>query len=80
MHLAHQLTEEFPDAVQILHVLKEQDSHFAHLAETYDKVNETVQRMEANIEPADDFTMEKLKKKRLALIDEIAALLRSQKN
>jgi uncharacterized protein len=80
MHLAHQLAEEFPDAVQSLAALKAADSHFAYLTGKYDQVNETLQRMEANIEPADDFTMEDLKKKRLKLMDEIAAILRARAN
>lgn len=74
-HVAHELTEEFPAQADTIHALRQSNAHFARLAERYHDVNRTVHRMESNVEPADDFTIEDLKKERLKLIDEIAAIL-----
>lgn len=74
-HVAHELTDEFPAKAQVIHNLKASDAHFARLAERYHELNRTLHRMESNVEPADDFTMEGLKKERLKLKDEIAVYL-----
>lgn len=71
----HELDEEFPAAKAKIHDLKTSDRHFAKLAEAYHEVNRTIHRMETDVEPTSDETLEGLKKKRLALKDEIAALL-----
>ncbi|HMN72449.1 MAG TPA: YdcH family protein [Rhodoblastus sp.] len=74
-HVAHELTDEFPAKVETIHELKASSAHFARLAERYHELNRALHRMEANVEPADDFTMEELKKERLSLKDEIAGIL-----
>lgn len=74
-HVAHELTEEFPAKAQFIHELKTSDAHFARIADRYHELNRTLHRMESNVEPADDFTMEELKKERLRLKDEIAGYL-----
>lgn len=74
-HVAHELHEEFPEHAEAIHNLKTQNHHFARLADEYHEVNRTIHRMETNVEPADDATIEGLKKKRLALKDEIASFL-----
>jgi uncharacterized protein len=74
-HVAHELHEEFPEQAEAIHSLKAGNAHFARLAEEYHTLNRTIHRMETNVEPADDATIEGLKKKRLTLKDEIAGFL-----
>ncbi|MFT4097198.1 MAG: YdcH family protein [Rhodoblastus sp.] len=74
-HVAHELTDEFPAKIEEIHQLKASNGHFARIAERYHDLNRTLHRMETNVEPADDATMEELKKERLKLKDEIASIL-----
>ncbi|WP_417684638.1 YdcH family protein [Roseibium sp.] len=74
-HVPHELHEEFPDAAAALHALKTSDAHFAKLSEEYHVINREIHRIETEIEPASDQTLEDLKKKRLSLKDQIAAML-----
>lgn len=74
-HVAHELHEEFPEKAETIHALKGENAHFARIAEEYHALNRSIHRMEANVEPADDMTIESLKKKRLSLKDEIAQFL-----
>lgn len=74
-HVAHELHEEFPEKAEAIHALKASNAHFARLAEEYHTLNRTIHRMETEVEPADDAAVEDLKKKRLALKDEIAGLM-----
>lgn len=74
-HVPHELTEEFPGKADAIHKLRGQNAHFARLAEEYHEINRTIHRMEANVEPVDDFTVEEFKKRRLKLIDELAGML-----
>lgn len=75
----HELAEEFPNDHPLLHRLKLEDAHFVTLSERYHAVNGEIHRIEAGVEtPSDDYT-EALKKQRLALVDEIAALLAKAK-
>jgi uncharacterized protein len=74
-HTPHELSEEFPDKVDRIHELKETDPHFANLADEYHELNRAIHRAETNIEPTDQFHEEELRKKRLALKDQIARLL-----
>ena len=76
-HVPHGLHEEFPNAAAAISKLKIGDAHFARLADTYEHVNREIYRIEAEIQPADDDAVEELKKKRLRLKDQIAAMLRA---
>lgn len=74
-HTPHELADEFPGDHAVLHSLKLNDSHYVTLSDRYHEVNGEIHRIEAGIEtPSDDYT-EKLKKKRLALLDEISAIV-----
>ena len=74
-HTPHELADEFPHDHALLHDLKMADSHFVTLADRYHEVNGEIHRIEAEIEtPSDEYT-ETLKKKRLALLDEISGIL-----
>ncbi|MFN4170047.1 MAG: YdcH family protein [Pannonibacter phragmitetus] len=74
-HVAHELHEEFPQAAEALHALKLSNAHFAKLADEYHEVNREIHRIETGIAPASDEATEDLKKKRLHLKDQIAAML-----
>jgi uncharacterized protein len=74
-HTPHELHEEFPHAVEKVHALKVSNHHFARIADQYHDVNREIHRIETNVTPASDETLEDLKKQRLHLKDEIAAML-----
>lgn len=74
-HVPHELHEEFPEHADALHALKTSNAHFAKLSDEYHNVNREIHRIETDIEPASDDALEDMKKQRLHLKDEIAALL-----
>lgn len=74
-HVPHELHEEFPDQADALHALKMNNAHFAKLSDEYHSVNREIHRIETEVEPASDEALEGLKKQRLHLKDQIAALL-----
>ena len=78
-HTLHDLHSEFPDDGDILHQLKLHNGHYQTLAERYHDVNRAVHRIESGVEPASDARSEDLKKQRLALLDEVAALIAAHK-
>jgi uncharacterized protein YdcH (DUF465 family) len=69
------LHEEFPDKAEAIKTLKGASAHFARIADAYHELNRSIHRIETDVEPADDATLENLKKKRLSLKDEIAQML-----
>jgi uncharacterized protein YdcH (DUF465 family) len=75
----HQLADEFPHDHALLHRLKLDSPHFVALSDRYQSVNGEIHRIEAGIENTSDDYVEGLKKQRLALIDEIAAILAKAK-
>ena len=74
-HTPHELADEFPQDRDLIHRLKQDDAHFARLAEEYHTVNRTIHRIESETEAASDERAEALKKERLALADQISAML-----
>lgn len=74
-HTPHELADEFPQDRDLIHRLKQDDAHFARLADEYHTVNRTIHRIESETEAASDERAEALKKERLALADQIAAML-----
>ena len=75
----HELADEFPQDHALLHTLKVSNPHFVTLSDRYHEVNGEIHRIEAEIEtPSDEYT-ETLKKKRLALLDEIAGIIAKAK-
>ena len=74
-HTPHELHDEFPDDGELLHKLKMEDGHFQKLHERYHEVNRAIHRIETEIEPTSDEHAETLKKQRLALLDEVKAML-----
>lgn len=74
-HTPNELTEIFKRDRDVLTRLKQGDAHYARLAEEYHAVNRQVHRIEAETEAASDERAEALKKQRLALLDEITAII-----
>ncbi len=76
-HVPHELAEEFPEFKEQIHNLKVSDEHFGELADEYHAVNREIHRIEIEVEAASDEYTEDLKKKRLALKDEIFEMLKA---
>jgi uncharacterized protein YdcH (DUF465 family) len=76
-HTSHELSEAFPDAEDRIRRLKAADPRFVELTDRYDDVNRLVLRIENGEEVSDDFFLEDQKKRRLKLLDAIAARLRA---
>ncbi len=74
-HTPHELVDEFPEHKDRIHELRLANAHFAKLADAYHDINRTVHRMETRVEAVDEATEEDARKRRLALKDEIAAML-----
>lgn len=74
-HTPNELADVFPEDAATLHRLKQNHAHFARLADRHHHVNREVHRIETGVEPAGDERLEALKKERLQLLDEIAAML-----
>jgi uncharacterized protein YdcH (DUF465 family) len=75
MRFPHELQDEFPDQRQLIERLTRTNYEFGRLAGAYDEVNRHIWRIESEDEPTTDDVLEKLKKRRLLLRDDIAALL-----
>lgn len=73
-HVAHELSQEFPDAAAAIHLLR-QDAHFAKLADRHHALNREIHRIESGAEVASDDRAEVLKKERLVLLDALSALI-----
>lgn len=73
----HDLLHELPEYKDKIHEMKLSNAHFAKLFDEYHEVDHEVRRIEQGIEtPADDYT-EEVKKKRLALKDELFQMLQA---
>lgn len=77
-HTPHELADAFPDDAAALHRLKASDAHFARLAARHHEVNRAIHRIECETEAASYERLEALKKERLGLLDEIAAILEAE--
>lgn len=74
-HTPHELAEEFPQSIELMHRLKLEDAHFARLSEQYHEVNRAIHRAETLVEPVSDMHETELRRKRMGLKDEIARML-----
>ena len=72
----HDLVHEFPEYREKIHNLKMTNNHFKRLFDNYHKLDREIYRVENDIEPASDTALENLKKRRLALKDELFHMLR----
>jgi hypothetical protein len=74
-HTPHELAHDFPEHAGLIHELKLNEAYFARLAGAYHDLNRDIHRLETRVEPASEHREENLRKKRMLLKDEIAALL-----
>jgi uncharacterized protein YdcH (DUF465 family) len=74
-HVPNELHDEFPDAHERMRTLKQSDAHFARLVDSYHEINRAIHRANAEVEPTSDGIIEQMKKQRLAIKDELAAMI-----
>lgn len=74
-HVPHLLSEEFPADAALLGTLRAEDGHLARLSDDYHEVNRDIHRAETNVAPCSDHHMIAMRRRRLELKDEIAAIL-----
>lgn len=74
-HTPHELHDQFPHDARVLHMLKLADTHFYNLAERYHTLNRAIHRIECEVESTSDNYLTRLRRQRLALLDEIAAII-----
>jgi uncharacterized protein YdcH (DUF465 family) len=75
MRIPHELPEEFPQDAKFIERWIKTDYEFGRLAARYDELNREIYQIESGDEPTTDEVLEKLKKRRLKLKDEIAAFI-----
>ncbi|MEL7093586.1 MAG: DUF465 domain-containing protein [Pseudomonadota bacterium] len=74
-HTPHELAQDFPEHAQQISTLRQTDAHFAKLTDAYHAVNRNVHRAETRVEAVSDEHLVALRKRRMALKDEIYAAL-----
>ncbi len=74
-HTPNELTEIFKRDHELISKLKQDNAHYAKLADEYHEVNRAVHRHESEVEPLSDEHAEALKKQRLGLLDEITMIV-----
>jgi uncharacterized protein YdcH (DUF465 family) len=75
MRIPHELGDEFPNQASLIGELTKTNYEFGRLAAAYDEVNRQIWRIETEDAPTVDEALEKLKRRRLLLKDDIATLL-----
>jgi hypothetical protein len=74
----HDLIHELPEYRDRIHDLKVTNKRFANRFEKYHDIDHEVLRVEEGIENTSDEYLGELKKKRLALKDELFAMIRAE--
>ncbi len=74
----HDLHHEFPELSDRIHQLKTENRHFARLFDKYHEIDKEIIRIEQGQETPTDEYLEKRKKERLALKDELYQMLISE--
>lgn len=75
MRVPHDLPDEFPDEAVLITRLMKTNYLFRRLASRYDEINHQIYRIESEEEPTTDEVLERFKKQRLKLKDQIAHML-----
>lgn len=76
-HTPHELAADFPELADRIEALKAADPHFARLAGEYHDLNREIHRIETDVTPASDATQTELRRRRMALKDELYARLKA---
>lgn len=74
-HTPHELAEDFPGQAERIHDLKMNNGAFRHAADRYHEINRAIHRAETNVEPIDNMYEIELRKERMRLKDQIAAMI-----
>ncbi len=75
MSIPHELSSEFPNSGSAIERLARTHEAFRLLAAAYEEVNRQVWQIESERKPTSDEVLERLKKRRLLLKDDIAVFL-----
>lgn len=76
-HVPHELAEDFPEHAEALSRLKQGNAHFARLFDSYHEINRAIHRAETLVEPVSPDAEQEMRRKRMALKDEIYSFLRA---
>ena len=71
----HDLLHELPEHREAIHELKMSNAHFARLFDEYHEVDHEIHRIETCVENTSDVYLEKRKKHRLFLKDELYRMI-----
>jgi len=74
-HISRDLHNAFPDDSETLRALKATDTHFQALVARFEALDDEAHQIEAGTNAASDERLEVIKKHRLAILDEIAAIV-----
>ncbi|NPT55267.1 YdcH family protein [Paraburkholderia elongata] len=66
----------FPEYRDLISRLKTEDAHFSRLFERHNELDHRIHNMETNVTPADATAIERLKKEKLLLKDQLYGVLR----
>lgn len=66
----------FPEHRELISRLKTSDAHFLHLFDQHNALDQAIKNMEAHIEPGTPAEIERLKKEKLQLKDQLYVILR----
>lgn len=66
----------FPEYRDLITKLKGHDTHFTRLFDKHNSLDQVIKNKEAHIEPGTQIEIEQLKKEKLAIKDELYAILK----
>jgi len=73
------LTESFPELKDAFHDLKMNNHHFQHVLKRYEELDTIVHKVDHEQEVMSDFELEKIKKERVTLKDELYNMMNNHK-
>jgi len=73
----HQLAIDFPEYEEKIHTLKVENAHFRKLFDNYDVLDHEIYNIESDTDPKSDDVLNKLRKDRVRLKDEIYTFLKN---
>ncbi len=71
----HQVIQRFPDQEPVIRRLFETSPNFNALCHTYSEVTEALHRLQASAEPSAESEIERLRKRRANLDDQMLAMM-----
>ncbi len=71
----HPLVKEFPEYKAEIHALKSSNNYFHHLMERYEAIDKQIYRIQSGEEPTSDDYVNRLRKERLHIKDELRQII-----